>query len=564
MLRYFAALGAGLLIWLAFPGHDLWWTAPLGIGLLAAATRGASGRRGFALGYVAGLALYLPLLSWSGTYVGNLPWVALCALQALYVAFTGWVCALLQRPRRGSPDHAAAPTRPAVVATAWMVGEWLRSTTPFGGFPWTKIAFSQADSPMLPLVRYVATPGLTFLVALAGATLAAVIVRAVRPTVEGGSAGHAIPAGDAGRAWGVGRSGGTGRAGRAAWALIGVPAVVAATIAPSALHVPTDGPELPVLAVQGNVPQAGLDFNAQRRAVLDNHVRVTDAAAAQVAAGNRARPAIVFWPENASDIDPTRNADAGAEISDASQRIGAPILVGGLQELDNGSIKNTSWVWSGTSGPVESYSKRHPVPFGEYIPYRSFFRLFSDKVDLVAHDFVAGDTVGTLPVSSFTGQHVADVGIGICFEVAYDDIMKDTVDAGADLLTVQTNNATFGYTAESYQQLATSRIRAVELGRSVVHISTVGTSGLITPDGVVHDQTGLFTPAALSGSLPLRTEITPATYVASWPCYLGAGALALLLVGVLFTRRRGGPAGVATEREVIDAHAGAHPDIQRA
>lgn len=125
------------------------------------------------------------------------------------------------------------------------------------------------------------------------------------------------------------------------------------------------------------------------------------------------------------------------------------------------------------------------------------------------------------------------VGVGICFEVAFDDLFKEAVDSGADLLVVQTNNATFGRTDESVQQLAMSRLRAVEYGRSVVHISTVGVSALIGPDGVIQQKSGHFTQEVLTGALPLRTDRTIATRVGAWPEAL------LVAIGLISVAARG-------------------------
>jgi apolipoprotein N-acyltransferase len=286
-----------------------------------------------------------------------------------------------------------------------------------------------------------------------------------------------------------------------------------------------------VAAVQGNVPKAGLDFNAQRRAVLDNHVRATLGLADAVRAGRTPAPDLVVWPENSSDIDPLVNADASAEIHQAAAAVGVPVLVGAVLDGPANTVLNAGIVWTPGSGPTARYLKRHPVPFAEYIPYRSFFRLFSDKVDLVTRDFAPGHAVGTLPLGS------AEVGDVICFEVAYDDLVRDTVRAGADLVVVQTNNATFGYTAESTQQLAMSRLRAVESGRAVVQISTVGVSGLVRPDGSLLDRSGLFTTDVLTGRLPLRTGLTVATRVGEAP-EIALSVLGCILVAAAAVRRR--------------------------
>ena len=129
----------------------------------------------------------------------------------------------------------------------------------------------------------------------------------------------------------------------------------------------------------------------------------------------------------------------------------------------------------------------------------------------------------------------------ICFEVAYDGLMRDsTLQPGrADsILAVQTNNATFGYTAESEQQFAISRIRAIEHGRSVVHVSTVGVSGFINPDGTYVDKTTLFTAAARYGSPVVRTEVSVSDRLGPLPEYAAGLAFASLLAFGLWLRRR--------------------------
>ena len=310
---------------------------------------------------------------------------------------------------------------------------------------------------------------------------------------------------------------------------------VAVMVLPLLVPRPTDGPTGRFLAVQGNVPRPGLDFNAERRAVLDNHARATTKAAAEVDAGERTRPDLVVWPENSSDIDPLRNPDASTVIREAASAINAPLILGAVLQEPPPSVSNASLLYLPGKDVSQRYVKQHPVPFAEYIPYRSFFRHLSDKVDLIASDFAAGTGPGVFRVPAVGGSTIA-AGTIICFEVAYDDLMRDTVDHGANVLLVQTNNATFGFTDESVQQLAISRIRAIEHGRSIVHVSTVGVSAMITPDGTAHQRTALFTSATLSAELPLRTDRTISDRAGPWPEYLACGALAMMLV--LLGRRR--------------------------
>jgi apolipoprotein N-acyltransferase len=119
--------------------------------------------------------------------------------------------------------------------------------------------------------------------------------------------------------------------------------------------------------------------------------------------------------------------------------------------------------------------------------------------------------------------------------------MRDSVLAAGDqesLLVVQTNNATFGYTAESEQQFAISRIRAIEHGRSVVHVSTVGVSGFVAPDGTVTGKTGLFTAEQGLGRPVVRDELSPSDRLGPVPEWLATALLLALVVGSA-RRRRG-------------------------
>jgi apolipoprotein N-acyltransferase len=292
------------------------------------------------------------------------------------------------------------------------------------------------------------------------------------------------------------------------------------------------GRTVTVAAIQGNVPRLGLDFNAQRRAVLDNHVRVTEQLAAEVAAGTRARPDLVIWPENSSDISPLRNPDAADAIDRAARAIGAPVLVGTVLSNPDGTTTNSSLVWQAGAGPVERNDKRRVQPFGEYIPWRDFFRFFSPYVDR-GGNFVPGPGPGAVDMAGVR------VGIAICWEIAFDDLVADSVDAGATLIAVPSNNATFGLSEMTYQQLAMSRVRAVEHDRAVVVATTSGVSATIDPDGTVTQRTGQFEPGFLVDQPSLRDTTTLATRWRSVPEWV----LVALSVGAVSTavvaRRRG-------------------------
>jgi apolipoprotein N-acyltransferase len=495
-LGWVLAIGGGLLCQLAFPDPGWWPLAPAAVAMLTLACWGASARRGAGLGLAFGLAFFVPLLSWSGVYVGKAPWFALAVLQSLYLAVLGAAVAVALR---GSARRRPVPAA-GIVAALWVGQEALRDRTPYGGFPWGRLAFSQADSPLGHLAAVGGAPLVTFAVALAGSLLAVAVVRALD---------HA-------------------RAVTAGLALVGALAVAVVGLA---VPLPVAGPTVRVAGIQGDVPEAGLDFNAERRAVLDNHARVTRELAARDAPGRAPAPDLVVWPENGSDLDPFLQKDARSVIDGAVAAIGAPTLVGAVLQRPADRLTNASIVWTPGAGPGELYAKRHPVPFAEYIPSRNFYRALSSKVDLVRQDFVAGHRVGTLDLGP------AKVGVAICFEVAYDGLVRDTVRGGADLLVVQTNNATFGRTDEAVQQLAMSRLRAIEHGRAVAHVSTVGVSALIAPDGTMLTTSSLFEPAALEADLPLRTQLTWADRLGAWPEAV-LSVLGLLGLGLGIARRR--------------------------
>ncbi len=498
--RTLLAAAGGLAMMLAFPGYGLTPLAVLGPMALALAVHGRSLRAGLWLGLVLGLAFFVPLLSWTGIYVGAFPWLALAVFEALHLALLGGATALTSRLRWW----------PLWAAALWVADETLRGRFVLGGFPWGRLGFSQPDGPLLSLAAYGGVPLVSAAVALIGTLLAAAVLAAARILRSPGPQRRAAARPLAG-------------------ALAGITVIV---LLGAAAWLPLPGPSLTeggptstVAVIQGTVPRAGLDFNAQRRAVLDNHVQRTLELADAVRAGDQPQPDLVLWPENSSDIDPYRNADAARQIDRAARAVDAPILVGAIVQGPGRFISNTAIVWDRDEGPGDTYVKRHPVPLGEYVPARGFFRFFSTLVDRIT-DQHAGEDPGLLDIGGTT------VGNLICFEVAYDGLVSDVADAG--MLVVQTNNATFGYTAESEQQLAMSRLRAVEHGRTVAVAATSGISAIVAPDGTVVRSSELFTPDVFVEEIAQRDSRSVAGRVGAGPEWvltaLGVGALAVALL----------------------------------
>ncbi|KUI04060.1 apolipoprotein N-acyltransferase [Mycobacterium sp. IS-3022] len=511
------AIVAGLLLCLSFPPFGWWYLGFAAFALLAwVLTRETTTvRGGFGYGFLFGAAFYLPLLPWVGAFVGPVPWIGLSLVQALFPALFGAAAVAVHK----------LPGWPLWFAGLWAAQEWLKSTVPFGGFPWGVVAYGQTESPIRSIAQLGGAPLLSFAVVLIGFALAAMVLEVVQWWSRDSGRNAAPPA-------------------------VVVPGVcISVVLLVTALTWPHvrqsgvgagDDRSITVAVVQGNVPRLGLDFNAQRRAVLDNHVRETMRLAEEVRAGRAPQPVFVVWPENSSDIDPLANPDARELISGAAAAINAPILVGGVVEAPGATPEkptstNSVIVWNPDTGPGERHDKQIVQPFGEYLPWRGFFRHFSKHADRAGY-FVAGDGTGVV--------HPAGVPVGVttCWEVIFDRAPREAVRNGAQLLVVPSNNATFTESM-SEQQLAFARLRAIEHDRYVVVAGTTGISAIVAPDGRELARTAFYEPAYLDAAVRLKTQLTAATrwgpLVEGLLIAVGVGSLlAAMLHNGGFVRRR--------------------------
>lgn len=511
-VRLIVAVFAGLLLCISFPPIGWWWSAVVALAALSwvLVHPRTTPAGGFGYGLLFGLAFYIPLLPWISGLVGPVPWLMLSAMEALFPAMFGLFAVAVRR----------LPGWPLWFALGWSLQEWAKSSIPFGGFPWGVVGFGQSGGPFLSLTQLGGVPLLSFAIALLGTSLCALAVEIVRWWQHSGSAKPAdhtaVPA-------------------------VVLPGIcICAVLLTTALAAPQvrhagigsgNEPTITVAAIQGNVPRLGLEFNSQRRAVLDNHVQQTVQLAEDVRAGRAPQPQFVIWPENSSDIDPMRNPDAAQQIAVAARAVGAPILVGAVIARpdwtpDNPSASNTIVVWDPVNGPGERHDKQIVQPFGEYLPWRSFFRHLSSYADRAGY-FVPGSGSGVV--------HAAGVPIGVatCWEVIFDRALRESVRNGAQVLAVPTNNATFDQNM-SEQQLAFAKVRAVEHDRYVVVAGTTGISAVIAPDGREISRTQFFTPAYLDAQVRLKTTETPATRwgpLVQWA--LVAAAVSALLAAML-------------------------------
>jgi apolipoprotein N-acyltransferase len=495
------AAGGGLLLTASFPDVGLWFLAPVSIAILFVAISESRARGAFGLGWVFGMAFFLTHVSWIEFAVGPIPWVALCAACAVYA---GLACAIFAHANYAGFFDGKAWLAPPVFAIAWVAAESLRSFGPFGGFPWGRLAFAVVDSPVVNLAKIGGAPLVSIAVAFAGGML--------------------------GLAW-------KGLRERRALAAVGAP-LIALIVIVAPLGVPLDErPETGTLRVgwaQGNVPNEGLDSFAEARLVTRNHVEATEKLAGEVE-----EPLdLTIWPENSVDIDPRIDTETAEQVTAAARAVDTPVILGTADYSPPEGRYNVSLVWLPTGEPAGEYRKQQPAAFAEYIPMRSVSRLFSPEVDRVTRDVLPGTAPAYIDVDIAALDRPVRVGTIICFEVAYDWIIRQSAMYQAEFLAVQTNNATFGVTAESTQQLAMTRLRAIESGKAALQISTVGVSAVVTPSGRVVDESELFTQAWGQAEIPLRTTVTPAVAYGAWVEW-GVVAVALIVLAVaVFVRSR--------------------------
>ena len=466
---------------------------------------GPSMAQGALFGFVHAMACYLLLLPWIGEFVGSPPYIALAVVCSLYAILTGLGGVALARSTWG---FLAFPL--------WYLAiEFARSSFPFGGFAWVRLAWGQVAGPLAGLAQWGGPALVTVATLLIGVGITQLAVSTRSRTSPS----------------------------RTTWlrtvsvAMIIVP-LLGGAIATFNLHRPENTfAEIKVAAVQGNVPRPGLDFAAQRSAVLHNHVRETKKLAEQADQLD-----LVIWPENSSDVNPFSDREAYEAIASAVSAVGTPVVVGTITHRE-GRPYNTMQTFLPEYGqssketradssepprthqvqgmrPGEFHDKVYLQPFGETLPMRGFFEKLSEYAEM-AGNFAPGDGNGVLQIptggADITTDH-GDVAVGVatCYEVAFDEAFRRSINNGASILTSPTK-----------QQLAMSRMRTIETDRAMVVPATSGVSALVDPAGNVLADTEIFEANHLVATLPLRSGITPAVRVGHM------FELAMVLMGVI-------------------------------
>ncbi|KTR78138.1 acyltransferase [Microbacterium oxydans] len=491
-----AVLAAGLaalVMNLAYPEAAIWIFAFPATALLLLALIGRRFGGALLVGLVYGILFFGLLVSWTSRYLGPIPWAALSVVEGVLTAIALIPIALAYRwlPKAFPGTAGRLLGLPTVVAALWVGRELFVGSWPYGGFPWARIGMSQAESPLASVSSWVGVSGLSFLMVL----VVAMLIEVVRL-----------------HAW------------RRPLRLIAPAALVVVLLFTPLFPTATSG-SMRIAAVQGNGPTGYFDdrepfavIQAQTEATAPLYGEDVD---------------LLVWPEGSLDADPFQSDALARRMTLIANRIDAPLLANAPTGRDD-RFFNTSMLWNLDGTARQLHDKRHPVPFGEYVPDRPFFNaLAPELIGLIQREYTPGSNP---PIVDVDGVRV---GLAICFDVIYDDVIWQGLNAGAEVLVFQTNNADFRGTDENLQQLAFARMRAIETGRSVVNVSTVGTSQIIRADGSTVTSLDADEAGAMLEDVELRSGLTAGVVLGPWiQAVVLWGGLGALLVGWWRARRR--------------------------
>ena len=467
----------------AFPPLDAGPFAVVAVIPLLWAWRGAGARRAALYGGVAGAVFFGVLVSWTRNFgfVAYIPFVAvLTTWWVLAGAAVGW---LDQRGRAGAP----------VVAAVWVLAEAGRGHFPLGGFSWGEVGYAFHD---VAVVRSLAGWGGHLLISFAALTISGYLL-------------DAVLAGRDRRPQAIRRAG------------AGIAAILAITMAAHVL-LPRPRPtgRLRVALVQGNDLNRDLTpAEVAARYLPRNHLRL---------AGEIHEPVdLIVFPESSLDADPGKDAGLDGALTAVAKAHDAGLLAGGNTEAPGGRLYNTVFYYGPNGRHPEVYRKRHLVPFGEYVPWRSQLSFIS-ALRAIPRDFAPGRRATLFPVAD------RKVGTLICFDSAFSSLARDYAAHGAEALLVMTNNRSYRRSGNSAQHLAIGQLRAAETGRPLLQAAVSGISGIVDGSGRLQAKTSLFSATVLVGEVTTTTGRTP--YVALGPWML---ALAGAIVAGAAIRSRG-------------------------
>ena len=370
---------------------------------------------------------------------------------------------------------------------AWVSFEAVRGRWPFGGVPLSSIAIGQVGGPLAPIARVGASLLVGAVTVAVAVALAAAVARRPRPALAAaGAAGLAL---------------------------------ALALVAPSGAGT---GRRLQADVVQGGGPQGTQAIDTDPRDVLDRHLAASR--------GARSEADLVVWPEDVVDVESPFDESPEAEaLAALSSRI-AGVFVFGMTEQTGDRFTNEAVAFDG-GVEQDRVGKERRVPFGEYVPFRPLIEPLAPAA-LPSRDAIVGRGPAFLDTS------VGRLGVVISWEVFFPDRAREAIGKGGQVLLNPTNGSSFTGTQVQAQQVASSRLRAIETGRWVLQAAPTGFSAVIDPRGTVLDRTGVSERSVLRASVELREGRTLAVALGDWPALVLA--VGLLVGGWGVARRAGG------------------------
>lgn len=487
-LRTGVAIVFGVVAALGFQPYGWWPLTLVGVAVLSLLVLGTRRIRGaVGLGFAWGIGFLLLAVGWiQAIFVEAL--VGLVLVESVWYGLLGALLKVAARSRWW----------PLLAAGCWTIVEFTFSRFPFNGFGWMRLAYTMVDAPLAWVLPLVGVSGLTFLTALLGQ-------------------GVAWLAADLSR-------------GRVVASIAVLAAVGALAAGGTFVPVGTQTGTVNVGWVQGGAPGGGVYGIGEARTTTRNHLAEVERLQTRIDSGEVAKPDFVLLPENTTDMDPYTDAETKQLVAAMSARLGVPMLFGVI--LDGPGVDERQTVslwWEPGVGEAARYTKRGIVPFGEFVPLRSLLLPLIPELRFVGAQSVAGTTPGAIPVTLPDG-HSLILGVMICYDLIYDDFVRDTVTQGGQVLLVQSSNAMFQGTGQIEQQFTITRVRAMELRREMLVTTTSGVSGLINPDGSVAFTAPDHVGASGVVTLPERSGLTPA---AAWGGAIELGLVVLTLVALL-------------------------------
>lgn len=508
----FLVFSSAFLLALAFPKFGLSWTAWFSLvpGLILI-RRIQTYRRSFMSFFSIGYVSFLMSVEWL-RYVSFFGWLFVCGVCSLYFGAFGMIARYFLSGKRDGPAFLALPA-------AWVVLEWIRTEIPVWAFGWNLLGYSQSETlPIARLASWVGAYGVSFLIVYVNLA----IWFLWETLAEGRGLGRALR--------------------RVLYALLLI-VIVVFHFQRKEMEISVKPPSIDVAVIQGNIPQSQKWNPEVKTSIIEQYKSLSELVVSS-------RPNLVIWPEAAwpgiLNLDPQKESILGF-----IRTAGVPFLIGSPYEEEQpphtgrGRIFNSAHLIDENGNMAMRYDKIRLVPFGEFVPFASFFGFFG--LEKYAYSLGVGDfSAGSEPtVFEIPNKNRIRFSTLICFEDTFPSLAQKFVARGAQFLVVITNDAWFMKSAAPYQHLQASVFRAIEQGVPVIRAANTGVSAFIHPDGRVMDRIrgphGFDTWIAGGLVRPIPLTPQPTFYQEKgyfFPFFCAALVLFVLFVSIAWDRKR--------------------------